>query len=664
MDQENSWIGWRTTLLKKSNLFIVGLFILTLFFIFQDRLRANTIKEAKIAYSKRNFAKAIKLFKSYSSANPSSGEPYMYMGYIYESQKNYPQSIQMFQRAVDLKLPAKKKLTCYLKIILFYKYLRAWNHVIHYSNRYLTMSPNNKNIIKIRSKAYAQRGKDTPVLVYNKDTKKEETKKDDKKITKEHSKETSHKNTSLAVKTEKNKTKKKEETVVINTNKKKVSERPKVIKKEKPVKKVVNKKKNHIAEKKSVKVKDLEYYNKLLSQKPEDESALWSISLIHFVQKEYTLADKYLSFLNEKHPSDKMYLYKHGVVKLRLGKHEEAIDKFRKSLRLTDESDVRLLFSLHLNMGKTYFELKDNGMARAHFEQALQFKEHSGARIAICKIDYTAARYENALKSTDLILKETPDETSALMYRGLSQLHMKKEVEGYKNLLLFEEKVLKSYNPVTSIPTEYHESLFYLSNFYFYKSDYESSSKYLYTIEEMYKNSLEYLFLKGRVHFHLKNYTRAILDLEKLSDNSEALYYIAKSYAALKNFDKLKEFLKKAADKKESYWKEALSDKEFGEYLSQKKYQDFIGRKGIEPEVKKNEQVTKSNETKEVKLENKTEDVKKEEKQSPIPEKKEEKKVEVKPQKPPEKKRNFRRKKQIIKLPLSIKQNQLLLISS
>ncbi|MBP9164685.1 MAG: anaphase-promoting complex, cyclosome, subunit 3, partial [Leptospiraceae bacterium] len=74
-------------------------FFLLLFLIFQFPILAG-IKEAKKAYAQKQFQKAIKLFTEYSKENPSDGEPYMFMGYIYESQKDFPRSMIMFRRAV------------------------------------------------------------------------------------------------------------------------------------------------------------------------------------------------------------------------------------------------------------------------------------------------------------------------------------------------------------------------------------------------------------------------------------------------------------------------------------------------------------------------------------------------------------------------------------
>ena len=134
-------------------------FFLILFILFQLPLFAG-IKEAKKAYAQKQFQKAIKLFTEYSKENPSDGEPYMFMGYIYESQKDFPRSMIMFRRAVELNLNPKQRKTSYLKIILYYNYQQGWDIVAHYSNKFLKLDPENKEVSRMRDRAYANKGHD------------------------------------------------------------------------------------------------------------------------------------------------------------------------------------------------------------------------------------------------------------------------------------------------------------------------------------------------------------------------------------------------------------------------------------------------------------------------------------------------------------------------
>ncbi|TGK11088.1 tetratricopeptide repeat protein [Leptospira stimsonii] len=111
------------------------------------------LKEGKKAYARKDFAKAIDEFQKFNNGNPSSGEAWMYMGYIYEYRRDYPKSIQSFKKAVSLNLPKKDLVNCYQKIILYYNYQRDYQEVIAYSNRVLRIDPDLTHIQKIRTTA-------------------------------------------------------------------------------------------------------------------------------------------------------------------------------------------------------------------------------------------------------------------------------------------------------------------------------------------------------------------------------------------------------------------------------------------------------------------------------------------------------------------------------
>ncbi|EPG74033.1 anaphase-promoting complex, cyclosome, subunit 3 [Leptospira fainei serovar Hurstbridge str. BUT 6] len=108
------------------------------------------LKEGKKAYSRKDYTEALKQFQKYNDNNPSSGEAWMYMGYIYESRKDYSKSIQAFKKAVSLSLPKKDLINCYTKIILYYNYHREYGEVITYANRLLKIAPDLNHIQKMK----------------------------------------------------------------------------------------------------------------------------------------------------------------------------------------------------------------------------------------------------------------------------------------------------------------------------------------------------------------------------------------------------------------------------------------------------------------------------------------------------------------------------------
>ncbi|PJZ71049.1 anaphase-promoting complex, cyclosome, subunit 3 [Leptospira perolatii] len=111
------------------------------------------LKEGKKAYARKDYAEALRQFQKFNESNPSSGEAWMYMGYIYESRKDYTRSIQAFKRAVNLHLPKKDIINCYQKIILFHNYHRDFGEVITYANRLLRIAPDLTHIQKMKTAA-------------------------------------------------------------------------------------------------------------------------------------------------------------------------------------------------------------------------------------------------------------------------------------------------------------------------------------------------------------------------------------------------------------------------------------------------------------------------------------------------------------------------------
>jgi tetratricopeptide (TPR) repeat protein len=117
------------------------------------------LKEAKKAYSQKSYSTALKQFQSYADKFPNDGTPYVYMGYIYESKKDFSKSISMFRKAVDGDLSKSQKSTSLLKLALYYNYYQDWDHALVYASRYLKLNPNNNEVQKIYERADANRGK-------------------------------------------------------------------------------------------------------------------------------------------------------------------------------------------------------------------------------------------------------------------------------------------------------------------------------------------------------------------------------------------------------------------------------------------------------------------------------------------------------------------------
>lgn len=120
---------------------------------------SEDMKEAKKAYSSKKYDTALKLFQKVADQNPSEGEPYLYMGYIYENRKEFPKSISMFRKAVEGNLSKSQKSTSLLKLALYYDYYKEYDQAYVYSARYLKLNPGNSTVEKIFDRAEQNRGK-------------------------------------------------------------------------------------------------------------------------------------------------------------------------------------------------------------------------------------------------------------------------------------------------------------------------------------------------------------------------------------------------------------------------------------------------------------------------------------------------------------------------
>jgi tetratricopeptide (TPR) repeat protein len=136
------------------------------------------LKEAKKSYSQKSYATALKQFQSYADKNPNDGTPYIYMGYIYESKKDFNKSISMFRKAVDGDLTKNHRSTSLLKLALYYNYYQEWDLAASYSSKYLKTNPGNSQVQKIYEKADANRGK-SPSRISHHSTNSNSTQTDD-----------------------------------------------------------------------------------------------------------------------------------------------------------------------------------------------------------------------------------------------------------------------------------------------------------------------------------------------------------------------------------------------------------------------------------------------------------------------------------------------------
>lgn len=115
--------------------------------------------QGKRAFGARNYDRAYELFQQAVRANPSSGNPHFYMGYILEQQGRRSQAIVQYQRGVALRMDPDLKEKAFWKIVLYYKNRRDWQNLLTYSERFLRFR-NIGEVRQLRDMAEANRDPD------------------------------------------------------------------------------------------------------------------------------------------------------------------------------------------------------------------------------------------------------------------------------------------------------------------------------------------------------------------------------------------------------------------------------------------------------------------------------------------------------------------------
>jgi len=491
--------------------------------LLSSNLFPDTLKEAKKSYSGRQYQKAVKLFQEYSKTNPSDGEPYMYLGYIYESLKEYNISTAYFRKASDLKLSPKQKKTVLLKLIIYFNYMHAWNYVVHYSNQYLSLDPDNVEVEKILSKARGNRGSDQIASVNLQYQDREKSNKQEKSKT------------------------------------------------------VENEQKASVKESKNERVKE----SKKVSN---EETELWDLALRSIEKGEYTNAFSFLSKLIESFPENKDYLYKAGIVKMRLKEYDKAVDYFDLALKNTNEKNETMYYYLYLNKGIALSKLEKYEQALDVLKKSYGYNKSFLPILIIIRLKYENGDYEDVLKYSKYILNIDPENIEAMMYKSVSLLQLNNRKEGFKELLIFSKKIKIAYPNINNIPESFHLGIHYLAVFYSGRKKYKLSNNYLSIVNKTRSDYKSYIFTLGKNNYYIKNNEVAQSQLLKLPDIPAANYLLSKIYLISNNLEKTKEFLLKSTSKKQLYWSRILIDPAYKPTLQTKSdLSSFILNKGVNP---------------------------------------------------------------------------------
>ena len=494
-------------------------FCLLIVFTSISIMHADSLKEGKKAYAARQYQKAIKLFLEHAKKKPNDGEPYMYIGYILESQKEYEASIAYFSKAVDLQLNNKQKLTCLLKIIIYYNYHQSWNMVIHYANRYLKIEQN-PEIQKIRNKALANKGVDSPPIVENEKPNKEKEK---NKIT----------------------TKSKEKTSS---------------------------------------TKKIPSSSSVQNKNQSEEEIIWENVISLSNKGKFQEAEKEIITLLKKNPNNKNYLYKAGLIFYKLEKYLEALESLEKSISLCSTKDTELLHYNYFYLANVHYKTGRLTEAETFYIQAFSYKFSTSALSGIARIRYELEDYKNVVTLTSFILKYEQENPEIYLQRGVSLVKLGEKKEGFKHLLKFSSLIKKDFSDYSQVPEKFHDGFLYLGLFYSGRAKYKLALKYLNLVSRTKNEQTSYQYALGKTYHYLGEYEKSITALEKIPNVPAANYLTARFFALKKNTEQAKIYLSKAAKQKEVYWLKVRLDSVFRELInSSPEFSDFITYRGNIP---------------------------------------------------------------------------------
>ncbi|WP_369689628.1 tetratricopeptide repeat protein [Leptospira ryugenii] len=486
------------------------------------------LKDAKKAFARKAYSEAIKKFAKYAELHPNDGEPYMYMGYIYEYKKDYPNSIQNFRKAAELNLEKSHKKTVLLKLALFFNYHQDWNAAATYSSRYLKYDPQNEEVQKIYNRAIGNRGNpNSNHTAYHVPQKQPEPKQEPKQ----------------------------------------------------------NPKKQASPDTDSDEVRPSAEYEEELKNNPNQEELRWEYVLALFEEKKYDLAEKNILLLIEKNPNRTRYHYKLGIVKLRKDDPKAAIESFERARKNPFSKDTNVfLYYVYLNEGIAYQKLKQFDMAESSFQSAYKQVNKDTPLLALARLYHDKSEWQKCAESAESALQINP-QIESHMFRFLclaeaekSGTKLEKSFESY-----FQYLETNFSNPQKA-PDKYRLGFLRLARQLTVVGKEQTAEKYFSVLEsdEEVNQTREYLFYRGKNLFYLNKIDPAISLLSKVNQSSAASYLLARAYAKKGDLASVKIHLKNAGSLKDEYWETARKETDFKVFEREESFKNFLVNKGKE----------------------------------------------------------------------------------
>jgi len=506
-------------------------FILFLLTIQLSATENALLKEAKQAFSRKAYQEAIKKFTKYSELHPSDGEPFMYMGYIHEYKKDYPNSIHNFRKAAELTLPKDHKKTVILKLALFFNYHQDWNLAATYSARYLKYDPKNEEMQKIYNRATGNKGNPSSNIAISPPVKHQE---------------------------------------------------PKNIEEKTPTKKPVS---TNVIVEEDDEIKPSTSYEAELKSNPNDENLRWEYALALFEEKKYDLAEENIKILIDKFPNRTRYHYKMGIVKLRKDDPSSAIESFERARKNPLSKDTNVfLYYVFLNEGIAYQKLKQNEKAEDAFKDSYKQLNKDTPLLALARLYHEQSNWNLCADSAEKAVN-LAGQVESHMFRFVCLAEDEKSGTrlnvSYEKYFQFLES---SFPNLSKTPEKYQVGFLRLARHLTLVGRETTAEKYFSALEtdESLNMTREYLFYRGKNLFYLGKIDQSISLLQKVKNSSASHYLLARCYAKKGDVSQLKTNLKTAGDLKADYWEMAKKENDFANYMKDVQFKDYIDNKGGE----------------------------------------------------------------------------------
>ncbi len=333
-----------------------------------------------------------------------------------------------------------------------------------------------------------------------------------------------------------------------------------------------------------------EDYLKILKKEPNDVSARWNLSLVYANHKKFQQAENLLEELVRDFPEKDDYLYKYGVILIRLEKYSEALGVLDKLENKIGMNNPKMLYYTNLNQAVAYHKMK-------HYEEAVKYYRKSYAvngtiqpLIGLTKLKYEIKDCENSIKTAEKALEFGERTHEIRMYLALCKIQNKEENEGYAILKEIASKLEKENPEFKNLPDVYNDGILKLARYYTNHGEYTKALRYFHSVQVSEEEEREYRFYLGKAYYYTGKVDQAILLLVQVNGSSGAYYLLAKCYAHKDDLEKTMEYIRKAANMKPEIWSAAAEEKEFERFKEKSSFKSFLETKGSNQETNQNSQ--------------------------------------------------------------------------